>query len=188
MFRFFVAGKPEPGDVLKSEEQELPNPREYCRSHAGAAKSSLPCISAIRARSRATRKRARIRWLNILRLVTRLCWEKASWPGRQVHGILGSLLSMVDHVESVSQRLDRDPNDPLERRAQVQDRLDRPRNGNRTKEQHHRCGRVRGSNRPKLMKSRHSQNKATSNTGIGIPNTSCSIKSHRTSAMSAVSS
>jgi hypothetical protein len=83
---------------------------------------------------------------------------------------------MVGHLESVSQRLDRDPNDPLERRAQVQDCLDRPRNGNRTKEQHHRCGRVRRSNRPKLMKSRHSQNKATSNTGTGIPSTSCSIK------------
>jgi hypothetical protein len=42
---------------------------------------------------------------------------------------------MVDHVESASQRLARDPNDPLERPARVQDRLDRPRNGNRTKEQ-----------------------------------------------------
>src|SRR5215472_4267582 len=94
---------------------------------------------------------------------------------------------MVDHFESVSQRLGRDPDDPLERPAQVQDRLDRPRNGERTKEQHHRYGHVRGANRPKLMKSRHSQNKTTNNTGTGIPSTSCSIKSQRTSAMSLVS-
>ena len=51
---------------------------------------------------------------------------------------------MVDHFESVSQRLVRDPDDPLERPAQVQDRLYRPSNGKRTKKQRHRCGHVRG--------------------------------------------
>jgi tetratricopeptide (TPR) repeat protein len=39
-----------------------------------------------------------------------------------------------------------------------------------------------GENRPKLMKTRLSQNKSTSNTGTGIPSLSCSTKSHRTSA------
>jgi len=51
---------------------------------------------------------------------------------------------MVDHFKSVSQRFGRDPDDPLERPAQVQDRLDRPRNGKHTKEQNHRYGDVSG--------------------------------------------
>lgn len=41
-------------------------------------------------------------------------------------------LTMLDHVESVFQRLVRDPDNALERPAQVQDRLDRTRNGNCT--------------------------------------------------------
>jgi len=61
------------------------------------------------------------------------------------HFALGKIaFQMVDHFESVSQRLGRDPDDPLERPAQVQDRLDRPRNGKHTKEQNHRYGDVSG--------------------------------------------
>ena len=42
---------------------------------------------------------------------------------------------MTDRVESVSQRRVRDSDAPLERPAQVQDYLYRPRNGKCTKEQ-----------------------------------------------------
>ena len=64
-----------------------------------------------------------------------------------VHEFLESFLPVADHFESVSYRLARDPNDPLERPAQVQNRLDRPSNGKRTKEQRHRDGRVPGRRR-----------------------------------------
>ena len=51
---------------------------------------------------------------------------------------------MIDHFKSVSQRLPGDPNDSLERPAQVQDRLYRPRNGKCTEEQGHRYGHISG--------------------------------------------
>src|SRR5262249_32673491 len=59
-------------------------------------------------------------------------------------GSEGGFLSMVDHFESVSHRLAREADDPLERAAQVQGHLDCRCSCKRAKKQHHSDGRVTG--------------------------------------------